>query len=392
MEREPAGLAEPTCEIRIGVVIMHHPRRSERIPALLRACAPLEAKVVADPDPSGIPSPLRTAKRAWAQIDDRATHHLVLQDDIDLVDGFAGHLTRAVAQRPMHGISLYSHWDSPQNSYLIRRAVVAGSPWAPLALAEWTPTQGFALPVDQARDLAKYLAEIPNEVQDDDEMVVIFCRERGIPVVASVPHLVDHRADPTIVGHRGTFHATVFTAKPALPPGHWSAAPFAEHALTERCAPESRRAYTVELKDSRCGLRFVRAATAEPVEHPFGWYWYDWCPVVGVDPERLLDACEAYLESLDTEIPAPLAAEVWAAGYLLGADISAMWRAVPADSANGSGPASASACSPDLIRVAIASWIDSGLAAVDRPFLDGTGRRAVIDLGVAAIAAGRERG
>lgn len=367
-------------DIRIGVSIMHHPLRADRIPDLIAACLPLEPRVVPDPDPTGIPSPLRTAKRAWADIDDRATHHLVLQDDVLLTLNFAGHLSQAIAQRPTHAVSLYSHWDSPQNSYLIRRAVAAGSPWAPLSTAEWTPTQGLVLPVEQARDLAKYLAQIPDDVQDDDEMVVIFCRERGIPVVATVPHLVDHWDGPTIVGHPGTFHATVFASDLSLPPGYWSAAPLAEYALARRCAPDCAAGHTVELRDSRCALRFLRPGTAEPVEHQFGWYWYDWCPAIGVDPDPLLRACERYLEHHDPRLPSALAnslaTEIWAAGYLLGAD-----AAVP-----GGGPAR-----PDLIRLAMASWIASGLSAADRTACDGHAMAALEELGVAAIEAGRGR-
>ncbi|MEE3918910.1 Gfo/Idh/MocA family oxidoreductase [Micromonospora sp. BRA006-A] len=135
------GSAVTAGEIRLSVAIMHHPRRRERIPPLVRDCA-LTARVVTDPDPDGVPSPLRTAKVAWRAVADGATHHLVLQDDIRLIRSFATQVHRAIAARPEHGISLYSHWDSPQNSYLVRRAVIAGWPFAPLSLFEWTPPRG----------------------------------------------------------------------------------------------------------------------------------------------------------------------------------------------------------------------------------------------------------
>jgi hypothetical protein len=372
--------------IRLGVTIMHHPRRRDRIPALLQACAPLHARVVTDPDPAGVPSPLRTAKRAWAQIPDGVTHHLVLQDDIRLVRNFADRLVAAIAQRPDHGISLYSHWDSPQNSYLVRRATIAGSPWVPLSRHEWTPTQGFVLPAAHARRLAEYLAGIPDEVKDDDEMVVIFCRERSIPVVATVPHLVDHRADETIVGHPGTFHATVFVDDPWLAPGHWAAAPATGRALAGRCRPEERRAYAVELRRSRCLVRFFRPGTAEPVEHRFGWYWHDWAAAVGLDVARTLDDCAAFLgdagpASAIGRLPAALVTEVWAAGYLLGADAAA----VGDEAADHRLPERARAA---LSRAAIASWVRSGLAPVDRARLGPAAERALVDVGLAGVVSG----
>jgi len=57
---------------------------------------------------------------------------------------------------------------------------------------EWVPAQGFLLPTALARELAGYLAGIPDEVCDDDQMTAVFCRERGIPVVATVPSLIDN--------------------------------------------------------------------------------------------------------------------------------------------------------------------------------------------------------
>ncbi|TDD87667.1 hypothetical protein E1293_07580 [Actinomadura darangshiensis] len=323
--------------IDISAAIMHHPRRAERIPALVRACAPLAPAVVADPEPDGRPSPLRTAKRAWAAIAPGATHHMVLQDDVRLVPGFAEQLHRAVSGRPDHGVSLFCLWHTPHNSYLVRRAAVAGAAYAPLSPYEWTPTQAFVLPVEQARALADHLAGIPDEVQDDDEMIVIFCREQGIPVVTTVPHLLDSGHERSLVeGHSDGLRATVYTpgtpwpadgaAGPDLPPG--------------ACA--------VELFDSVCSIRMIYG---DPVEHQFPWYWYDACPLMGFDPEAVLDAGAAHLSGL----PAGLArtmSEVWAAAYLLGADVARLVPGLP-----GSGT---------LTRVALESWIDQGLSTRDR--------------------------
>ncbi|MGN0111711.1 MAG: hypothetical protein ACI38P_08665, partial [Cellulosimicrobium funkei] len=103
----------------LSVVVMHHPARGD-VSALVRACAPLDVRVVEDPDPEGPPSPLRTAKRAWAAVAPGATHHLVLQDDVAPVAGFAELVRRAVRARPRHAVALYSNWNSPRNAYLVR--------------------------------------------------------------------------------------------------------------------------------------------------------------------------------------------------------------------------------------------------------------------------------
>ncbi|GAA4715809.1 hypothetical protein [Phytohabitans rumicis] len=369
-------------DVRIGVAIMHHPRRRDRIPDLVRACAPLAARVVTDPDPDGPPSPLRTAKRAWRAVEDGVTHHLVLQDDILLVRDFAAQLRRAVAQRPGHGISLYSHWDSPQNSYLVRRAAMAGSPFAPLSRHEWTPTQGFVLPAARARELADYLAGIPDEVKDDDEMVVNYCREHDVPVVATVPHLVDHREDPTIVGHEGRFHATVFLADPTLGADHWRLRAATEEALTRRCQPHEPRAYAVELRSSRCHLRLFRPGTGEPAEHYFGWYWADWCTLIGADPDAIIEGFDARADLRGVRVRRlrAVATEVWAAGYLLAADAAGVRGARE--------EASTAVTSAQLSRSAMATWVESGLSDRDHHRLSTEERRALVGVGLDGAACG----
>ncbi|MFG2007100.1 hypothetical protein ACGFNU_48925 [Spirillospora sp. NPDC048911] len=342
--------------IRISAAIMHHPRRAHRIPSLLRACAPLEPAVVPDPEPDGRPSPLRTAKRAWAAIGRDATHHLVLQDDVRLVPGFAGQLQEAVSRRPMHGVSSFCLWHTPHNSYLVRRAAVAGAAYARLSPFEWTPTQAFVLPVQHARALADYLAGIPDEVQDDDEMVVIFCRERGIPVVATVPHLMDHgHAESLVEGHSDGLRATVFT-----PDRRWPV----DHPSADLELPPGP--YTVALQDSVCTIRLMYG---DPVEHECGWYWYDACALAGVDPEEILDAGATHLSRVPGRVLSTMT-EVWAACYLLGMDVA---RSAPSTDAWG-----------PLAPAAIESWIDQGLSRQDHRAL----RDDCVRLALAAVRQG----
>ncbi|MGP3937820.1 hypothetical protein [Nonomuraea sp. KM88] len=340
-------------DIRISVAIMHHPRRADRVTSLLASCAPLDARVIVDPDPSGTPSPLRTAKRAWAAVPDDATHHLVLQDDVRLSAGFAAHLADAVRARPRHAVALYSNWNSPQNSYFVRRAAAAGSAWAPLSQEEWIPTQGLVLPAERARELAAYLAPISDDIRDDDEMVALFCAERGLPVLAAVPHLLDHEDTPSLAGHPGSFHATVYAGDTHLAPGHW-------RTWDDR----ERGTFAVELIDSRCFLRLFRAG--EPVEHPFGWYWADWSALIGMDPRRILAALPR------RDVPA-YARELWAAAYILGADAGE--RAGPG--------------ADWMLHRAITSWVASGLGAADRARLDERSSAALTGLGVQAVERGR---
>jgi hypothetical protein len=58
-------LSDPA-PVRISAALMYHPLHRRALADIIRACAPLAVTPVADPEPHGPPSPLRTAKRAWS--------------------------------------------------------------------------------------------------------------------------------------------------------------------------------------------------------------------------------------------------------------------------------------------------------------------------------------
>jgi hypothetical protein len=364
---------------RISVAIMHHPARAAHLDAVVRACRPLPVHIVADPDPTGIRSPLRTAKLAWAAVPPGATHHLVLQDDVVLTERFAEHLRHAVASRPHHGIALYVNGSGPQNSYLARRAAAVGSPWAPLSLTEWTPSQGLVLPAGTATELAEYLRTIPDEMVDDDEMIVIFSRQQGVPIVAALPNLLEHAGLPTLVEHYERNRAVVFNRDWVPTRDHWMGVPDVEATLAKAAAHTGATDHAVELTESRCLLRFVRPGSGEPIEHLYGWYWHDWCSLAGVDPDRLIKDCAARLSRRSRPVDPRVAVEVWAAAYLLGADSTRF-------GAGADGPRLT------VLAGAIRSWVAAGLSLPDRRAVDTTAEVDLTEAGLTAYAAGRAAG
>jgi hypothetical protein len=368
-------------DVVLSIVIMHHPARHAALPRLLAACGDLPVRVVLDPDPNGPPSPLRTAKRAWAAISDGATHHVVLQDDVIPVPGFERHLRRAVAARPDDGIALFTHWRSPQNAYLARRAAAVTAAWAATSPAEWTPTVGLCLPAAIAHDLADHLAPLSDLLLEDDNQISPFLAARAVKVVTAVPHLLQHATVPSLSGFdvEGPRYATVYDPEGQIPAGHWLRPQPPE--LTE---PDGT---AVELRDSTCLLRPLRAGTDEPVESPFGWYWADWAPLAGVDAETIVTEWESAWarpstrwchpdESVPEGVPpARLTLEVWAATYLLGAGLRPS-------------PRPGTDLARRIRRRTVETWLEAGISDHDRATLTPQAVRALVHCGSDGLRAG----
>ena len=367
---------------RISLVIMHHPSRADRIPQLVRECAPLEARVVTDPDPTGAPSPLRTAKQAWAAVEPGATHHVVLQDDVQPCPNFAEHLEAAVAARPEVGIALYVNWNSPQNAYLLRKSVVAGLRWATLSPQEYTPTLGLVLPARHSHQLAAYLQELPDALRDDDEVISQFLRRQGLTILAAVPNLLDHGTGSSVAGNddHGARHSALFAGE--YPPRANSqqavenGPPPSDGPSGEGSAPE----FSLELSNSTCNIRFSRLGTAEPVDHLFGWYWQDWAGLIGADVQRIRDAWQCFAGAA-AHVDDGCALEVWAAGFLLGADSVSFGR-------NAAEASLAQPADPDYLHGILESWIKSGLSVDDLSTRGEDGIAQLTEIAVVAVSQG----
>lgn len=183
----------------ISATVMSHP---SRVAAAWRVCdrlAPMASGLVTDPEPDGPPATVRTARLVYATVAAGATHHLVVQDDIEVPDGFAATLRDAVAAQPDAAVSLFVEWGS-RTAALVRLAAFTGAGWVP-NLNPYVPTQALVLPAEVAREFARYLTtEVPDE-EPDDEAAWRFLRRAGVPVLVCVPNLVEHLDLPSLTGN-----------------------------------------------------------------------------------------------------------------------------------------------------------------------------------------------
>lgn len=187
--------------MRVSAAVMTHPSRLGAARRLCAALAPIHARVAVDPEPDAAPGAMRSARLAWAAADPDAGHHMVVQDDVELSDGFADAVAASVALHPDAAISFFAEWGS-RTAALVRLAALSGASWVPM-INPYVPTQALVLPSRLAADLAAFLRGETADDEPDDEAVLRFLERRGTRMLVSVPNLVEHLDLPSLTGNTG---------------------------------------------------------------------------------------------------------------------------------------------------------------------------------------------
>lgn len=262
----------------VSVAVMTHPHRLSAAKRLAVRHPELNLRIVLDPEPESGTS-LSAARAAWAAADPRASHHLVLQDDVILCQNFAEQLLSAIRAHPGAAISLFAEWGS-RSATMVRLAALRGRSAAATA-DPFTPTQALVLPAQVA---AKFAAAAADEQGPDDVVIRRFLRAHAVPSIVTAPNLVDHDDRPSLTGNGfqgprssvwfephadldpATAHvagheldrlphvdwwrlvAEWFPCGPAAEPG-WFGTPLAEHLAPEFSGPALHSRYAGQLGD-----------------------------------------------------------------------------------------------------------------------------------------------
>ncbi|MFE0427232.1 hypothetical protein [Streptomyces sp. NPDC058953] len=183
---------------RLSGAVMTHPKRLAAAEQLAGSAPPGALRVVMDPDPGGRPSVLRTAIAAWSAIEDDATHHLVIQDDLRLSDTFFERARAAVAAMPNAALALFALWDS-RNGAAVRFGALAGARWV-ATVNEYFPCVATVLPRDVAAGFVDY-GRARLDAWPDDILMYRYLRDSGVPGYAAVPSLVEHEDEGSLSGN-----------------------------------------------------------------------------------------------------------------------------------------------------------------------------------------------
>lgn len=185
------------------VLIQAHPSR-RALAEGLHEC--IGGEIVYDTNEDGPRNPWGTYRRCLERgLEEGDDHFLIVQEDVIVCDNFVAAVERAVALRPENPLAFFVPGKLAAHINVIYTARRDGIPWAELPLGSWVPVVASSW----SRYLAENLIEwsqtnVPPQWRADDEICGRFLHWAGVPMLASVPSLVEHPdTEPSVMnGHR----------------------------------------------------------------------------------------------------------------------------------------------------------------------------------------------
>ena len=196
----------------IDIRIMAHPSRRENVMKTLSALNLTEEVVTWDDREQGGDA-MYTAKKAWnTPMPEGCTHRLVLQDDIELCDNFLEIVNQVAEKHPSEVVSLFHCEEYPKHMKYVR----TGRLWG---CAVMIP----AILVPACWEYIETIPELPmfKKVADkimphDNDCIMIWATNNNIPIINTVPSLVQHIGDDSLVGAQEKRVATDFIKSPSV--------------------------------------------------------------------------------------------------------------------------------------------------------------------------------
>ncbi len=218
------GSPSSSADLRLAVLVQHHPARAHLLDALLPALGACE--VVTDPQPNERPSAIRTYLACLAAFPAWASHLLVIQDDAVPCADFPACAEDAVAVRPDVLLAFFLAGAPIRSARLAMQAHRRGESWTDLHRSDWVPTVALCWPRDLAERFRAFVAERPQVVRvGDDSVVGEWRRAENLTVAVAVPSLVEHPdREPSLIGRKASGGANRMRVA-AVPPVVTSAPP-----------------------------------------------------------------------------------------------------------------------------------------------------------------------
>lgn len=186
------------------VLIQAHPSR-RALAEGLHEC--IGGEVVYDANEDGPRNPWLTYKHCIERgLEHGGDHHFVIvQEDVIVCDNFVAAVDRAAMLRPDNPLAFFVPGKPPAYINAIYTARRDNQPWAALPLGTWVPVVATSWPRHLAENLIAWAeTNVPRQWRADDEICGRFLAWAGVPMLASVPSLVEHPdTEPSVMnGHR----------------------------------------------------------------------------------------------------------------------------------------------------------------------------------------------
>ncbi len=180
--------------MQIGAVIEHHPSRSELLPELLSALAPLEVAVVSEERQQPTFANWVVYRRALEAAPVGSSHVLVLQDDAQPCGRFVEAVEAAVLARPEDPLVLCLVGNARAAGRELCAAHERDEPFATLYRLAWMPAVAVVWPVELVERLLAVVdhARWHVEQKADDGILWRAMVGLGVHPVATVPSIVEH--------------------------------------------------------------------------------------------------------------------------------------------------------------------------------------------------------
>lgn len=196
----------------IDVKIMAHPSRSRNVGAMLQSLGMSEDIVVWDDRENGGDA-MYTARKAWtAPIPEGCTHRIVFQDDGDICDNFMAIAEKAAAKHPNTVVTFFHMGEMPKDEryqeYMLSVGVALMLPVK--VIERWFDFVDNRIQNYCAKEL------LPDILKADTSCLRLFLRNAHIPCVTTVPTLVQHIGDNSLVGINRRRVAVDFEKYPTL--------------------------------------------------------------------------------------------------------------------------------------------------------------------------------
>lgn len=183
--------------MNLSICVQHHPSRAQLLAPLVAQLG--EYELVVDPEPDSYRSALRTYLECLRRTPADATHRLVVQDDAIACSNFRARALERVAEHPMSLVAFFVPGRTLLRN-LMGPAYKRGERWLQLPQSlNWTPLVALSWPAELAAEFVPFGEQVIATraarglaTHADDPYVGAWRKKHKLPVMATVPCLVEH--------------------------------------------------------------------------------------------------------------------------------------------------------------------------------------------------------